>query len=237
MTDAPSIGIGGRPSSSLHYLGRGLEGDQELDRDNESLRQAVERRVPIRVFEQLGKNKYLDHVLDKVPKRLWPDIRHRLREVWSSESRAECELRRDALKRWLEAHGQASAAETVLRDWDDFVTFYDFPAEHWIHLRTSNPIESLFAGVRLRTNVAKRMRRRENALYLVFKIAQRLEHSWRPLERRADAHDPAARWRPLRRRGVRAGAGVGGLRVGPLSSLAARRPYCLAWKYRPAGAP
>jgi len=48
-------------------------------------------------------------------------------------------------------------------------------------LHTSNPIESLFAGVRLRTDVAKRMRRRENALYLVFKIAQRLEHSWRPL--------------------------------------------------------
>lgn len=99
------------------------------------------------------------NVLDKVPRRLWPDIRRRLREVWSAESRAECEL---------------------LRDWEDFVTFYDLPAEHWNHLRTSNPIESLFAGVRLRTNVAKRTRRRENALYLVFKIAQRLEH-WRPL--------------------------------------------------------
>ena len=70
------------------------------------------------------------NVLDKVPKRLWPDTRRRLREVWSSESRAECELRRDALIRWLEAHGQTSAAETVLRNWDDFVTFYDFPAEH-----------------------------------------------------------------------------------------------------------
>jgi len=121
------------------------------------------------------------NILDKVPKRLWPDIRRRLREVWSSESRAECELRRDALLRWLEAHGQMSAADTVRRDWESFVTFYDFPAEHWIHLRTSNPVESLFAGVRLRTDVAKRMRRRENALYLVFKIAQRLEHSWRPL--------------------------------------------------------
>jgi transposase-like protein len=121
------------------------------------------------------------NVLDKVPKRLWPETRRRLRESWSSLSRAECELRRDALVRYLEAHGQTSAAEMVLRDWDDFVKFYDFPAEHWTHLRTSNPIESLFAGVRLRTDVAKRMRRRENALYLVFKVAQRLEHSWRPL--------------------------------------------------------
>lgn len=69
----------------------------------------------------------------------------------------------------------------MLRDWDDFVSFYDFPAEHWVHIRTSNPIESVFAGVRLRPDVTKRMRRRENALYLVFKVAQRLEQSWRPL--------------------------------------------------------
>jgi hypothetical protein len=56
----------------LHYVGRGLEGDQELDRDNESLRQAVERRVPIRVFEQLGKNKYIDHgVWEGVGEPLW----------------------------------------------------------------------------------------------------------------------------------------------------------------------
>jgi putative transposase len=58
-------------------------------------------------------------------------------------------------------------------------TFYDFPAEHWLHLRTSNAIESVFAGVRLRTNVAKRARVRENALYLVFKIVERLGQHWR----------------------------------------------------------
>lgn len=78
-------------------------------------------------------------VLDKVPQRLWPDIRRRLRESVIG-SRAACELRRDALVRWLKAHGQLAAADTVLRDWDDFVT-YDLRAEHWIHLRTSNPIE------------------------------------------------------------------------------------------------
>ena len=121
------------------------------------------------------------NVIDKIPKRLWPDVRQRLREVWDAPSRSECELRRDDLARWLHAHGQDDAAETILRDWDDFIAFYDFPAEHWVHIRTSNPIESVFAGVRLRTDVTKRMRRRENALYLVFKVAQRLEHSWRPL--------------------------------------------------------
>ena len=69
----------------------------------------------------------------------------------------------------------------MLRDWDDFVTFYDLPQEHWTHLRTSNPIESVFAGVRLRTDVAKRARQRENALYLVFKLVQRLGRNWRAL--------------------------------------------------------
>ncbi len=73
-------------------------------------------------------------------------------------------------------------SDPLFRNWDDLTTFYDFPAEHWIHLRTSNPVsESVFAGVRLRTNVSKRMRRRDSALYLVFKITQRLELGWRPL--------------------------------------------------------
>ena len=61
-----------------------------------------------------------------------------------------------------------------MRDWDDFVTFYSYPKEHWVHLRTSNPIESIFSGVRLRTEVTKRMRQRETALYLVFQLIQRL---------------------------------------------------------------
>jgi len=56
---------------------------------------------------------------------------------------------------------------------------YDFPEEHWVHLRTSNPIESIFSGVRLRTNASKRLRVRESALYLVFKLVLRLSLNWR----------------------------------------------------------
>lgn len=121
------------------------------------------------------------NVLDKLPKRLWPETRRRLREVWEAPTRAQCEHRRDELALWLHARGQDQAAETVYRDWDDFTAFYDYPAEHWRHLRTSNPIESVFAGVRLRTNVAKRARVRENALYLVWKIVERLSTHWRVL--------------------------------------------------------
>ena len=77
--------------------------------------------------------------------------------------------------------GQGAAAETVLRDWADFITFYHFPKEHWVHLRTSNPIESIFSGVRLRTDATRRMRRRDNVLYLVFKVVERLSGNWRAL--------------------------------------------------------
>ena len=81
----------------------------------------------------------------------------------------------------LRADGRSDAAETVLQDWESFVSFYDFPVEHWVHLRTTNPMESVFSAVRLRADAAKRMKRRDSALYLVFKVALRLSERWRPL--------------------------------------------------------
>jgi putative transposase len=117
----------------------------------------------------------------KLPQRLWSEARRRLREIAEADSRAACEHLRDAYIAELRAEGQASASETVLRDWEDFITFYAYPKEHWVHLRTSNPIESIFSGVRLRTAATKRMRQRETALYLVFKVIQRLGQNWRSL--------------------------------------------------------
>ncbi len=91
------------------------------------------------------------NVQDKLPKRLQPEARARLRAMMDAPTRAACEQLRDAYVAELQALGQGPAAATVLRDWEDFVRFYRFPKEHWMHLRTSNPIESIFAGVRLRT--------------------------------------------------------------------------------------
>jgi transposase-like protein len=102
-----------------------------------------------------------------------------LHQLAEAPSRQECERQRDALLVRLRAQGQEQAAACLERDWKDFVTFYDFPQEHWVHVRTSNPIESIFAGVRLRTQATKRMRVRENALYLVFKLVTRLSLNWR----------------------------------------------------------
>jgi len=120
-------------------------------------------------------------VQDKLPKRLQAEARRQLHAMWTADTQAECEHLRDAHVAELRSAGQTPAAETVLRDWTDFVTFYHYPKEHWVHLRTSNPVESIFAGVRLRTNAAKRMRRRDAALYLVFKVVERLSENWRAL--------------------------------------------------------
>ena len=126
-------------------------------------------------------NHRIMNVQSKLPKRLQPEARRRLREISEAKSREMCEELRDRYVSELLTAGQQPAADTVMRDWDDFVTFYHFPIEHWIHLRTTNPLESIFGGVRLRTDAARRIRRRDNALYLVFKIAERLSKNWRPL--------------------------------------------------------
>ena len=117
----------------------------------------------------------------KLPKRLQAEARRRLKEIVQAETQALCEQRRDDYVTELRAMSQERAAETVLRDWEDFVTFYHYPKEHWVHLRTSNPIESIFSGVRLRTDAARRVRCRNNALYLVFKMVERLSGNWRAL--------------------------------------------------------
>jgi transposase-like protein len=137
------------------------------------------------VFPQTEHQRCWNHrvlnVQDKLPKRLQADARRQLHAMWTAETEAECGRLRDAFVRDLRALGQGPAAETVLRDWADFVRFYHYPKEHWVHLRTSNPVESVFAGVRLRTTAAKRLRTREAALYLVFKIVERLSGTWRAL--------------------------------------------------------
>jgi putative transposase len=121
------------------------------------------------------------NTLDKLPKRLHAEVRTKLQALAEAPTRQECERRRDGLCAWLRTRGQEPAAACLERDWEDFVTYYDFPEEHWVHLRTSNPIESIFSGVRLRTAASKRLRVPDNALYLVFKLVLRLGLNWRAI--------------------------------------------------------
>ena len=88
----------------------------------------------------------------------------------------------------LRTEVRTDAAETVVRDWEEFVNLYDFPTEHWVHLRTTNPLESVFSAVRLRTDGTRRMKRRDSALYWFSSlrlrrqvVAFRLSERWRPL--------------------------------------------------------
>jgi transposase-like protein len=137
------------------------------------------------VYPQAARQRCWNHrmmnVLDKLPRRMQPLVRGKLSEIYGAFTRADAAIIRNELAAWLRKQGQGPAAQTLCRDWEDFVTFYDFPKEHWVHLKTTNCIESIFSGVRLRSDVAKRARRRDNALYLVFKIIQRLSLNWKVL--------------------------------------------------------
>lgn len=126
-------------------------------------------------------NHRLLNLQDKLPKRLHAEAKERWREMYTAPTRAECTRLRDAYCQQLRQQGQANAAECLERDWDDFVAFFDFPQKHWVHLKTSNPIESVFDGVKTRTAATKRMHVRENALYLVFKLVCRLSLTWRSI--------------------------------------------------------
>jgi transposase-like protein len=141
---------------------------------------ALDTVFPTTAHQRCWNHRVLN-VQDKLPQRLQAEARQALREICEAATRAEAERKRDLYVAKLRRLGQTAAADTVLRDWDDFVTFYDFPQEHWKHLRTSNAIESMFAGVRLRTEVAKRVKNRDNAVYLVFKLIERLGQNWRAL--------------------------------------------------------
>ena len=107
--------------------------------------------------------------------------RRKLREISHAPTRAERHLLRDEYLADLDADDRANAAETVVRDWESLVSFYDFPMEDWVHLRTTNLLESALSAVRLRSDVAKRMKGRGSALYLALKVALRLSERWRPL--------------------------------------------------------
>lgn len=130
--------------------------------------------------EQRCWNHKMMNVLDQIPLKRQPSVRGRLREIMYAQTRAEAEQKRDDC---VEAFRKIcpQAMETLKRDWDRMVTFYDFPKDHWHHLRTTNIIESPFAAVRLRTDAAKRYKRVDNATALIWKILRVAERRFRKL--------------------------------------------------------
>jgi transposase-like protein len=121
------------------------------------------------------------NVLDKIPERLKPEVHRQLKEILAATTRGEAMTKIEGLAGWL-ATDYPKAAACVRDDVDRMLAYFAFPQASWRSLRTTNPIESIFASVRLRTNVAKRLRSGSSALYLVFKLIERLSRTWRRID-------------------------------------------------------
>ena len=131
------------------------------------------------------------NVLDKLPKRLQSRAKDMIHQIWMASTRKHAEEAFDLFLATYEAKYPA-AAECLRKDRDVLLTFYDFPAEHWIHVRTTNPIESTFATVRLRHRKTKGNGSRRACLAMVFKLCQSAEKRWRRLNGHALIRDVIA---------------------------------------------
>lgn len=120
------------------------------------------------------------NVFDKLPKRLQPQAKDRIHQIWLTPARAAAH---EAFDHFVEVYGAkySKAVECLTKDRDALLTFYDFPAEHWKHLRTTNPIESTFATVRLRHRRTKGNGSRRACLAMVLRLCQSAEKRWRRL--------------------------------------------------------
>ncbi len=121
------------------------------------------------------------NILNKLPKSQQPKAKRSLQEIWMAETRADAVTAFDAFIAAYELK-YGKAAECLEKDRDALLAFYDFPAEHWKHLRTSNPIESTFATVRHRTIRSKGCLSNTTALAMVFKLVEAAQRSWRRLD-------------------------------------------------------
>jgi len=148
-----------------------------------ALNQVYPETVPQRCWVHKTAN-----VLNALPKSLQGKAKSDLHEIWMAPTRAEAVRAFDRfVKRYQGKYPQA--AEKLLKDREALLAFYDFPAEHWQHLRTTNPIESTFATVRHRTMRSKNCLSRSTFLGLAFKLVQEAGKSWRRIrgpERIAD---------------------------------------------------
>jgi transposase-like protein len=121
------------------------------------------------------------NVLNKLPKSVQPKAKADLKEIWQAESRKDAEKAFDRFGAKYEAKYDKATA-CLAKDREALLAFYDFPAEHWKHIRTGNPIESTFATVRHRTTRAKGCLSDDTGVIMVFKLINAAQSSWRRLD-------------------------------------------------------
>ncbi|MCX6923134.1 MAG: IS256 family transposase [Verrucomicrobia bacterium] len=122
----------------------------------------------------------MNNVLDKLPKKLQPEAKERMHDIWMADTRKEAEIAFDRFIELYQSKHDKSCA-CLKRDRTELLAFYDFPAEHWRHLRTTNPIESSFATIRHRADQTKGGGSRLATLALMFQLGRECEKSWRHL--------------------------------------------------------
>ncbi|WP_311951021.1 IS256 family transposase, partial [Halomonas piscis] len=121
------------------------------------------------------------NVLNKLPKSVQPKVKAELHDIWMAETRDEAHKAFDrTLKRFEAKYPKAMAC--LAKDREELLAFYDYPAEHWVHIRTTNPIESTFATVRLRSKRSRNCGSRVTTLAMVFKLLQSAEKRWKRIK-------------------------------------------------------
>lgn len=118
------------------------------------------------------------NVLDGLPKSAQPAAKRAVQDIYNAEDK---DLARAAIKNFEKQYAAKypKVVKRIADDEEELLAFFDFPAEHWIHLRTTNPIESTFATVRLRTKITKGAGSRAAALGMVFKLIESAQTRWR----------------------------------------------------------
>jgi transposase-like protein len=121
------------------------------------------------------------NIMSALPKSVQPKVKAALHDIWMAETQDDAHKAFDrALVRFESKY--PGAMERLRKDREELLAFYDFPAEHWVHIRTTNPIESTFATVRLRTKRARNCGSRETTLAMVYKLLESAQKNWKRIK-------------------------------------------------------
>ena len=140
------------------------------------------RNVYPQAEEQRCWNHRIVNLLTKLPQRVHKPALLILRQIPYAETREEAQRLKKVFQHWCRQRGLTLAAELIEQDWDRMVTFYNYPKQQWQHLRTTNPVESPLAALRLRTDAAKRFKKVENAQAVIWKMLLVAEQRFRRLK-------------------------------------------------------
>jgi putative transposase len=142
---------------------------------------AVAEVYPTAKDQRCWKHKMVT-IVDKVSPLKQEEVLDRLRAAYQTDTRAKAEQHLAVLAEDLQVR-YPKAAQCIRQDQEALLRYFDYPAAHWIHLKTTNPIESIFASVRLRTYVMRRFQKAHTGAAFVCTIIQRLAYGWRPILR------------------------------------------------------